>query len=306
MSEPLSNKDDQLVAIEGGSDWRPFLSRKTQFLLHEAQKSGHAVYSATSALAEKATRDIDLKGLAGGVVAMSAGEALGMAVGGAVGSVAGPAGAIVGAQIGGFAGTSLGARYGYDCAADGSRDVSLDPGSAHKEPEEPTVNVRPSQDIGPQAVLTVRFAERVGESLGEVGGRALGSVVGGAKAGNVMGALGVGLGGSLGEATQVGAVQPDQTEKSYRQAPTRAWFERIAKERLSETVLSGVFGSLAGMVAGPMGEKLGRNAGAVAASRLKWGKSPDKEFIDMDVDPDTPSNSEPSCDGSEQEGMPRS
>jgi len=73
-------------------------------VFHHVQDTGSAIFTATKGLAHQAAHDIDGKGLAGGVVAMSAGEAVGSAIGGMIGAVAGPGGAIVGAQIGAFAG----------------------------------------------------------------------------------------------------------------------------------------------------------------------------------------------------------
>ena len=274
MSMQNSNSESGCDDLVKGSTPKSFLPESTEFLIHQARTSGQAVFTATRALADKASQEIDLKGVAGGVAAMSAGEALGAAVGGVIGSVAGPAGTFVGAQLGGLAGTSLGARYGYEYAADAPQaELAENPkGPSEDQPSTPGTSA--------SSVLAVRYAEQIGETLGEAGGKAIGTAVGGARTGSVLGSIGLGLGGSLGERSVSETLQGDQQKQSYRKAPTRSWFMRIGKEKLSETVLSGVLGTIAGMVAGPIAEKIGRNAGVVASSRLKWGGDREHEFVD--------------------------
>lgn len=245
-------------------------------VFHQVQGTGSLIFSATKGLANQAAQDIDRKGLAGGVIAMSAGEAVGSAIGGVLGAVAGPGGALVGAQIGGFAGGSLGARYGYDYAAEKPEDSS------------------PTKMVEPETVLAKRGTERLGEAAGEAGGVALSRVLGGSMTRSMFCRIGGGLGGSIGEHAAdlppEAEVEPIDTQKSYRKAPTRAWFKRIAKEHLAETVLSGALGLAGGLVGGRIGQKLGERVGIVASSRLRFVDPNSPEFLDPPVtDSDKPS-----------------
>ena len=255
-------------------------------LLAEAQEVGASLVDAGRTLATQAARDIDQKGLAGGVIAMSAGEMVGSAIGGVLGAVAGPGGAVVGAQLGGFAGSSLGARYGYDCAA--------------------ALGENKSEDgvVAPTEILSKRGSERLGEAVGEAGGAALGALVGGPETQAVLGVIGERMGGSLGEhaQNQSSAESPDPTnrQRSYRKAPTQAWFKRIIKEHLADTALSGALGFAGGLVAGAFGRTLGQRAGLVASSRLQWSEPNTPEF----VDPRAPLTAQPTLEAGETNTRP--
>jgi len=75
--------------------------------------------------------------------------------------------------------------------------------------------------------------------------------------------------------------EPPDSRSSYRKPPTKAWFKRIAKEHLAETVLTSALGLAGGLLAGGIGQKLGQRAGIVASSRLRF------------VEPKDPSASDP-------------
>lgn len=177
---------------------------------------------------------------------------------------------MVGAQLGGFAGSSLGARYGYDCAA----------ALAETGPTVP-----------PGEILARRGSERLGEVVGEAGGTALGALMGGTETEAVLGAIGERMGGSLGEHAQNGMnpdlPDPANRHRSYRQAPTRAWFKRVIKEHLADSALSGALGFAGGLIGGTFGRTLGQRAGLVASSRLQWGRPNEPEFVDPDK-PESP------------------
>ncbi|MEN9681421.1 MAG: hypothetical protein RLZZ627_1314 [Pseudomonadota bacterium] len=254
------NPSPEIAPVEG------LFKTGANVVLHHVQDTGNAIVSATKGLANQAAQEIDGKGLACGVVAMSAGEAVGSAIGGVIGAVAGPGGAIVGAQIGAFAGGSLGARYGYDYAAD--------------KPEG-----SPSPEaIEPEAVLAKRGTERLGEAVGEAGGVALSSVLGSPMTRSVLGRIGGRVGGSIAEhATEAPPETlegPNASQNSYRKPPPKVWFKRIAKEHLAETVLSGALGLAGGLVGGGIGQKLGHSAGIVASSRLRFGEPNGPESLD--------------------------
>lgn len=267
------------------------VSKAADVVLQQVQEKRQTVVKHTQDLAHKTTEemtkaadDVDALGVAGGVVAMSAGEAVGMAIGGALGAVAGPGGAIVGAQIGGFAGSSLGARYGYDLIT---------------TPQNPNAS---SNIAEPGDVLTKRGVERLGGAVGEAGGIALGAVLGGPRTQGVFAHLGEGIGGSIGEQSvgkpRAGDDAP-HPDKSYRKAPTKAWFKRIAKENVAETVISGALGAAGGIVGGVVGQKIAERVGIVAARRLDFADHAAPEFVDMnapapetDVPPDAPSTDE--------------
>jgi hypothetical protein len=245
-----------------GPDFLP----ESTVLFHHARNAGQSVFKASVHLIRKASSELDARGVAGGVVAMSAGEVVGMAVGGALGSVAGPAGSMVGAQLGGFAGGSLGARYGYEYAVASHKPISLTPVEASG------------------AVLVNRGAERLGEAVGQAGGTVMGTAISGTSAGSLLGRLGGGVGAAVAEH----AVHPEEgtqtqpadvpAEKFYRLRPTRAWFQRIAKEHLAETTISAVLGMAGGLVAGVVGQKIGNRAGMVAARRLNFTDPSKPEF----------------------------
>lgn len=232
-------------------------------VLNQVQDAGEGVVDLSRDLAHKASEEIDARGVAGGVIAMSAGEAVGRAIGGVLGSVAGPGGTLIGSQIGGFAGSSLGARYGYDLAVDSKDD-----------PDASTRIVAPSE------VLSKRGAAR----LGEAGGTTLGSAFGATRAGGVLGHLAGGMGGVIAEH----AVDDDRetldkpevpSEMSYRKAPTKAWFKRIAKENLAETLFSGALGAAGGVLGGGLGQKLAERAGVIAARHLDFTEPEEPEFV---------------------------
>ena len=265
--QPEKSRDE---TSENGPEKAPEEGRfKTgaSLVFHHAQDAGSALIHATKGLANQASQDIDGKGLAGGVIAMSAGEAVGSAIGGVIGAVAGPGGVVVGAQIGAFAGGSLGARYGYDYAADKAEGAP------------------PPETIEPEAILARKGTERLGEVVGEAGGVALSSVLGGPMTRGVFGRIGGRVGGAIAEQatdpvpeTSEGS---DASQNSYRKPPTKVWFKRIAKEHLAETVLSGALGLAGGFVGGGIGQKLGHSAGIVASSRLRFGEPKEPESPDL-------------------------
>ena len=236
-------------------------------VLNQVQDAGQGVVDLSRDLAHKASEEIDARGVAGGVIAMSAGEAVGMAIGGVLGSVAGPGGTLIGSQIGGFAGSSLGARYGYDLAVDSKDD--------------PDASAR---IVAPSEVLSKRGAAQLGEAMGEAGGTTLGSAFGASRAGRVLGRLAGEMGGVIAEhAVDDGREPPEQTEaqseKSYRKAPTKAWFKRIAKENLAETLFSGALGAAGGLLGGGLGQKLAERAGVMTARHLDFTEPEEPEFV---------------------------
>ena len=242
-----------------------FLPEST-VLFHHARNAGQSVFKASIHLINKASSELDVRGVAGGVVAMSAGEVMGMAVGGALGSVAGPAGSVVGAQLGGFAGGSLGARYGYEYAVASHKPIPPTPVEASGE------------------VLVTRGLEHLGEAVGQAGGSAMGTAISGKSTGSLLGRLAGGIGAAIAEhAVRLEKGTPAQPsdvppEKFYRLRPTRAWFQRIAKEHLAETTISVVLGMAGGLIAGGVGQKIGNRAGMVAARRLKFTDPSKPEF----------------------------
>jgi hypothetical protein len=69
------------------------------------------------------------------------------------------------------------------------------------------------------------------------------------------------------------------SEKSYRKAPTKAWFKRIAKENLAETLFAGALGAAGGLLGGGLGQKLAERAGVIAARHLDFTASEGPEFL---------------------------
>ncbi len=265
-SLPLEKDKPLERAVWLRSPLSPGFLPESTVLFHHARNAGQSVFKASVHLIQKASSELDVRGVAGGVVAMSAGEVMGMAVGGALGSVAGPAGSVVGAQLGGFAGGSLGARYGYEYAVTSHKPIPPTPVEASGE------------------VLVNRGVERLGEAVGQAGGSAMGTAISGTRAGSLLGRIGGGIGAAIAEhaacAEEGAQSQPSDVpaEKFYRLRPTRAWFQRIAKEHLAETTMSVVLGMAGGLVAGVVGQKIGNRAGMVAARRLKFTDPSKPEF----------------------------
>ena len=231
--------------------------------LKEAQTIAKEALDFGKTLKDKIKSEVDPKKLAQGIVGMTAGEGIGSAIGGVIGSVGGPIGSAVGAHLGAVAGGSIGSKYGYEW--------EKHPASQKTHPGDPIAAPEPEEEASElKHLLTLKSAHLAGGELGKGAGGLIGGTLGGESTRTVMSSVGETLGGALGETT---IDSPDKPE-SYRKAPTRAWLKKVAKEKVSETALSGIFGGIGQMILGPIGGRIGSKAGAVASSRIKW---PDQE-----------------------------
>ena len=236
------------------------------FALKEAQSIAKEALDFGKTLKDKVKSEVDPKKLAQGIVGMTAGEGIGSAIGGVIGSVGGPIGSAVGAHLGAVAGGSIGSKYGYEWEQRPATEETP-PGNAIIAPE------LEEDESELTHLLRLKSAHLAGGELGKGAGELIGETLGGGSTRTVMNSIGETLGSALGESAIDSSNKPHESE-SYRKIPTRAWLKNVAKEKMSETALSGIFGGIGQMILGPIGGRIGSKAGAVASSRIKW---PDQE-----------------------------